>query len=125
MNAGVIVFILSCASAKPVIVSYNGASGIYPGSSNLAYQKAVDDGADIIDCFVQLTRDGVPICLSSINLVDSTTIIKSAFNDRLSTVPEINRGAPGIFTFNLTWDEIKQLQRKLNLVFSLHEFLIN
>lgn len=125
MNAGLIVFMLSCASAKPVIVSHNGASGIYPGSTDLAYQKAIDDGADIIDCSVQLTRDGVPICLSTINLVESTTIIKSAFNDRLSTVPEINGGLSGIFTFNLTWDEIKKLQRKLNLVFSLHEFLIN
>lgn len=108
-----------------MIVSSNGASGIYPGSTNLAYQKAVDDGADIIDCSVQLTRDGVPICLSTINLVESTTIIKSPFNDRLSTIPEINGGRAGIFTFNLTWDEIKVLQRKLNLVFSLHEFLIN
>ncbi|OEL36529.1 Glycerophosphodiester phosphodiesterase GDPDL7 [Dichanthelium oligosanthes] len=35
---------------KPLIISHNGASGDYPGCTDLAYQKAVDDGADVIDC---------------------------------------------------------------------------
>ncbi|RWR76309.1 Glycerophosphoryl diester phosphodiesterase [Cinnamomum micranthum f. kanehirae] len=99
--------------AKPVIISHNGASGIYPGSTDLAYQQAVDDGADIIDCSVQMTSDGMPVCLGTINLVDSTTVIKSSFNDRLSSIPEINGGASGVFTFNLTWNEFQALKPKI------------
>ena len=114
-------FFFSCASAKPVIISHNGASGIYPGSTDLAYQQAVDDGADIIDCSVQMTSDGVPVCLGTINLVDSSTVVESSFNDRLSSIPGINGGASGVFTFNLTWNEIKSLHRELNLASSLHD----
>lgn len=115
-------FILSCATAKLLIISHNGASGIYPGSTDLAYQQAVSDGADMIDCSVQMTRDGVPICLNSVNLVDGTTVVQSPFNTRLSSIPEIQEGASGIFSFNLTWSEIKSLKRKLNLMVSLHGF---
>ncbi|RWR96018.1 Glycerophosphoryl diester phosphodiesterase [Cinnamomum micranthum f. kanehirae] len=95
--------------AKPVIISHNGASGIYAGSTDLAYQQAVSDGADIIDCSVQMTSDGVPICVNSVDLVDGTTVVQSPFNTRLSSIPEIHGGASGIFTFILTWSEIKSL----------------
>ncbi|KAB1225990.1 putative glycerophosphoryl diester phosphodiesterase 3 [Morella rubra] len=47
---------------KPLIISKNGASGIYPACTDLAYQQAVDDGADIIDCSVQMSKDGVAFC---------------------------------------------------------------
>ncbi|KAJ6818518.1 glycerophosphodiester phosphodiesterase GDPDL4-like [Iris pallida] len=91
---------------KPIIISHCGASGDYPECTDLAYQKAVDDGADIIDCPVQVTSDGVLVCMSSINLMDDTTVMKSSFRSRISLIPDI-QGAPGIFTFNLTWEEIK------------------
>ncbi|XP_039141925.1 LOW QUALITY PROTEIN: glycerophosphodiester phosphodiesterase GDPDL4-like [Dioscorea cayenensis subsp. rotundata] len=94
-------------NAKPVVVSHNGASGVYPGCTDLAYQQAVADGADIIDCPVQVTQDGVLICMSSINLMDDTTVTKSPFNIRSSSIPEIQKGL-GIYTFNLTWDEIQK-----------------
>ncbi|XXG81910.1 hypothetical protein AAC387_Pa09g2444 [Persea americana] len=99
--------------AKPIIISHNGASGIYAGSTDLAYQQAVSDGANIIDCSVQMTSDGVPICLNSVDLVDGTIIVQSPFNTRLSSIPEIHGGASGIFTYNLTWSEIKSLNLPL------------
>ncbi|XP_058081531.1 glycerophosphodiester phosphodiesterase GDPDL4-like isoform X2 [Magnolia sinica] len=94
---------------KPVIISHNGASGFYPGSTDLAYQKAVADGADYIDCSVQMTNDGVLVCLNDINLVDGTNVVQSPFNSRIVKFPEIS-GASGIFTFNLTWEEIQTLK---------------
>ncbi|KAM0941589.1 putative glycerophosphodiester phosphodiesterase [Dioscorea sansibarensis] len=99
----------SSGLAKPVIISHNGASGTYPGCTDVAYQQAVSDGANFIDCPVQMTRDGVLVCMSSINLMDDTTVTKSSFNTRLSTIPEI-QSSPGIFTFNLTWEEIQTLK---------------
>ncbi|ONK68516.1 uncharacterized protein A4U43_C05F12650 [Asparagus officinalis] len=92
---------------KPIIVSHYGASGDYPDCTNLAYEKAVEDGADIIDCPVQVTSDRVPICMSSINLMDDTTVLNSPFSSPSSQILDI-QSSPGIFTFNLTWDEIKQ-----------------
>ena len=42
---------------KPLIISHNGASGDYPGCTDIAYQAAIRDGADYIDCSVQITKD--------------------------------------------------------------------
>nr|CAB3447075.1 unnamed protein product [Digitaria exilis] len=39
--------------AKPLVISHNGASGDYPDCTDQAYEKAVADGADVIDCPVQ------------------------------------------------------------------------
>ncbi|KAL0904745.1 hypothetical protein M5K25_026891 [Dendrobium thyrsiflorum] len=92
---------------NPVVISHNGASGVYPDCTDLAYQQAFEDGADFIDCPVQLTQDGIPICMSSINLMDVTNVATSELQSRTSVVPAI-QSAPGIFTFNLTWEEIQK-----------------
>ncbi|XP_020579370.1 glycerophosphodiester phosphodiesterase GDPDL3-like [Phalaenopsis equestris] len=92
---------------NPVVISHNGASGVYADCTDLAYQQAFEDGADIIDCPVQLTQDGIPICMSSINLMDVTDAATSKLRSRSSVVPDI-QSTPGIFTFNLTWEEIQQ-----------------
>ncbi|GJV40996.1 glycerophosphodiester phosphodiesterase GDPDL3-like protein [Tanacetum coccineum] len=52
-----------CWKVKPSSDGWLGESGNFPGCTNLAYKKAVSDGADIIDCPVQMTSDGVPICV--------------------------------------------------------------
>ncbi|MBA0864675.1 hypothetical protein Goshw_005077, partial [Gossypium schwendimanii] len=91
-----------------LVISSNGASGDYPGCTDLAYSKAIQDGVDVIDCPVQMTRDGTPICLSSINLIDSTTVAQSEFSNLTTTIPQIMPGS-GIFSFNLSWTDIKTL----------------
>ncbi|KAH0458760.1 hypothetical protein IEQ34_011574 [Dendrobium chrysotoxum] len=91
---------------KPIILSHNGASGDYPDCTDLAYNKAVNDGADIIDCPVQVTQDGDLICMSSINLFDNTNVGQSPLRSRISNIPEL-QNTPGIFTFNLTMEEIQ------------------
>uniref|UniRef100_J3MU80 glycerophosphodiester phosphodiesterase n=2 Tax=Oryza brachyantha TaxID=4533 RepID=J3MU80_ORYBR len=96
---------------NPLIISHNGASGDYPDCTDLAYQKAVDDGADVIDCTIQMTSDGVPICMSSINLFDTTNVQRTIFSSRASIIREIQT-TPGIFTFNLTWAEISNSDLK-------------
>uniref|UniRef100_K3ZGZ7 glycerophosphodiester phosphodiesterase n=1 Tax=Setaria italica TaxID=4555 RepID=K3ZGZ7_SETIT len=90
---------------EPLVISHNGASGDYPDCTDLAYHSAINDGADVIDCPVQVTSDGVLMCMSSINLLDTTNVQGTTFSSRSSVVPEIQATA-GIFTFNLTWDDI-------------------
>lgn len=104
-------FHLAHYPAKPLVISKYGASGDYTGCTDLAYKKAIDDGVDVLDCPVQLAKDGTPFCLSSINLIDSTTVAQSSFSNLTTTIPEIKSGS-GIFTFNLTWSQIQTLTRK-------------
>ena len=101
-------------SAKPLVISNDGASGDYPSCTNLAYTQAISDGADVLDCNVQMTKDGIPICLTSANLIDSTKVAQSPFSNLTTRIPDIQKGN-GIFTFNLTWKDIQTLTRKLKL----------
>ncbi|XP_042503859.1 glycerophosphodiester phosphodiesterase GDPDL7-like [Macadamia integrifolia] len=95
-------------NSKALIISKNGASGVFPGSTDLAYQQAIDDGADIIDCSVQMSKDGVAFCFNSADLTGESNVM-TTFLPRASTIPEI-QSQKGIFTFDLTWSEIQTLQ---------------
>ncbi|KAJ4810513.1 Glycerophosphodiester phosphodiesterase [Rhynchospora pubera] len=97
--------------AKALVISHNGASGIYPGSTDLAYQQAVSDGTDVIDCSVQMSKDGVAFCLDSIDLTGGTNAV-TAFMDRSKAVPEIQQDA-GVFSFDLSWTEIQSLKPQM------------
>ncbi|VVB07905.1 unnamed protein product [Arabis nemorensis] len=92
-----------------LVISKNGASGDYPGCTDLAYSKAIKDGADIIDCSLQMSSDGIPFCLSSIDLGESMNIIQSPFRNRSATVPEIGP-LDGLYSFSLSWSEIQTLR---------------
>ncbi|GLU01375.1 hypothetical protein SLE2022_186860 [Rubroshorea leprosula] len=94
-----------------LIITHNGASGIYPGCSDLAYEQAVNDGADIIDCSVQMSKDGVAFCLDSPDLMGDTNAV-TTFMSRSSSVPEIQK-ENGIFSFDLTWSEIQTLKPQI------------
>ncbi|KAL5055128.1 hypothetical protein RYX36_035810 [Vicia faba] len=83
------------------------------GSTNLAYQQAIDDGADIIDCSVQMTKDGISFCSNTTDLMADTTAM-TKFMSRTSNVPEIQPNS-GIFSFDLTWNEIQSLQRNASV----------
>jgi len=109
----VVDFLLSLLifSDKTLIISKYGASGDYPACTDLAYNKAIQDGVDVLDCPVQLSKDGIPFCLKSIDLLESTTVAQTSFSDFAMSVPEIKSGR-GIFSFNLTWTQIKGLTRK-------------
>ncbi|XP_039132567.1 glycerophosphodiester phosphodiesterase GDPDL6-like [Dioscorea cayenensis subsp. rotundata] len=93
---------------KPLIISHNGASGVYAGCTDLAYQQAVNDGADIIDCSVQMTKDGVAFCLDSADVSQTTTAMTS-FMSHSTVIPEIQKDN-GIYSFDLTWAEIQTLK---------------
>ncbi|CAB4278109.1 unnamed protein product [Prunus armeniaca] len=94
--------------AKPLVISKYGASGDFPSCTDLAYSKAIADGVDVLDCPVQISKDGTPFCSSSINLIDSTTVAQSSFSSLTTVIPEIKAGS-GIYTFSLTWENIKSL----------------
>ncbi|XP_047181452.1 glycerophosphodiester phosphodiesterase GDPDL3-like [Vigna umbellata] len=91
-----------------LVITKYGASGDTPACTDLAYNKAKSDGADVLDCPVQMSKDGTPFCLSSVDLLESTTVDQTNFTTRATTIQEI-KNTRGIYTFSLTWDEIKTL----------------
>ncbi|XP_013729316.2 protein SUPPRESSOR OF NPR1-1 CONSTITUTIVE 4 [Brassica napus] len=117
-----------------LVISKHGASGDYPGCTNLAYDKAIKDGADVIDCSVQMSREGKPFCSNSIDLEKSTMAAQTPLRNRSTIIPEISSHA-GIYTFSLTWPEIYNLtpaisnpyrnpnERDSGRIMSLFEFL--
>jgi len=106
------------------VISKNGASGDFPSCTNLAYQQAISDGADVIDCPVQMSKDGTPFCFSSINLSNGTTASQSNYSNYAMTIPEIMENS-GIFAFNLTWDEIQTLTPDISNPFSRYSIFRN
>ncbi|KAL2322738.1 hypothetical protein Fmac_027117 [Flemingia macrophylla] len=91
-----------------LVISKYGASGDYPPCTDLAYEKAISDGVDVLDCPVQMSRDGIPFCLSSIDLIDSTNVVQTSFSKLAKIIPEIKSGN-GIYTFDLAWNDIQSL----------------
>jgi glycerophosphoryl diester phosphodiesterase len=68
------------ASAVPVeqplgdvlVLAHRGASADAPEHTRPAYDKALRDGADFLECDLQLTKDGVLVCVHD-TTVDRTT----------------------------------------------------
>ncbi|KAL2607544.1 hypothetical protein R1flu_026117 [Riccia fluitans] len=90
------------------IISHNGNSGDWPGSTIPAYNSAIDAGVGYIDCSVQITKDGVLICRESPDLVPNTNVasVPTLFQFYAKTYPAL-QSAQGVFTFDLTWSEIQ------------------
>lgn len=56
----------------PLVIAHRGASADAPEHTFAAYDQAVADHADVIECDLQLTKDGVLVCLHD-TTVDRTT----------------------------------------------------
>jgi len=50
-----------------LIIAHRGASGDFPEGSQLAYEQAIDQGADGFECDLRLTKDNQIICYHDSN----------------------------------------------------------
>lgn len=53
---------------KPLIIAHRGASAIAPENTLAAFQKAIEDGAEGIECDVRLAKDNVPVVFHDADL---------------------------------------------------------
>lgn len=60
------------ASKRPVVLAHAGGENIHPHSTLYAYEEAVNEGVDILDFDVRLTKDGVLVIFHD-DTVDRTT----------------------------------------------------
>lgn len=51
------------STGTPMVVAHRGSSGVRAEHTLGAYEQALTDGADAVECDVRLTRDGVLVCV--------------------------------------------------------------
>ncbi len=77
--------------ARPVI-AHRGASGLFPENTLLAFQKAIELGADALEFDVRVTEDGIPVVIHD-STVDRTTDGVGAVSElTLAAISEFNAG---------------------------------
>src|SRR5258707_5831925 len=46
-----------------LVVAHRGSSGVHAEHTLTAYEKAITEGVDALECDVRMTRDGVLVCV--------------------------------------------------------------
>ena len=97
-------------SEKLLLIAHRGASGYAPEHTIAAYKLAIEQGADYVEQDLQLTKDGVLICLHDADLA-RTTNVKEVFPDRATERDVEGSGMKkrGWYAIDFTLAEIKQL----------------
>lgn len=95
---------------RPLLIAHRGASGYAPEHTLAAYELAIKQGADFVEQDLQLTKDGVLICLHDPDL-DRTTDVAKIFPGREALRDAFETGTPkrGFYTIDFTLAEIKRL----------------
>jgi glycerophosphoryl diester phosphodiesterase len=98
------------AVKKLLLIAHRGASGYAPEHTIAAYKLAIEQGADYVEQDLQLTKDGVLICLHDPDLA-RTTNVKEVFPDRATDRDIDGTGIKkrGWYAIDFTLAEIKQL----------------
>lgn len=92
------------AQGKKQLIAHRGASGYAPEHTLEAYRLGLEQGADFIEQDLQITKDGVLVCLHDLTL-ERTTNVKEVFPERGKT----DNGAKHWYVSDFTLAEIKQL----------------
>ena len=92
----------------PVNIAHRGASAYAPEHTIAAYQLALDLGADYVEQDLQLTSDGVLVCLHDTTL-ERTTNVEEVFPDRAIEVAARGETRHVWRVADFTLEEIKQL----------------
>jgi len=90
------------------LIAHRGASAYAPENTLPAYRLAIRQGADYVEQDLQISKDGVLVCLHDLTL-ERTTNVGSLFPDRFR---EEQRGGQTVrrwYASDFTLDEIKKL----------------
>lgn len=99
-------------SSRKILIAHRGASAYAPEHTLDSYQLALKQGADFVEQDLQVTRDGVLVCLHDLTL-ERTTNVKEIFPTRFRE--ELVTGTPARrwYVSDFTLGEIKQLDAGL------------
>src|SRR2546423_3386481 len=68
-------------ASRKLLIAHRGASAYAPEHTLESYQLALKQGADFVEQDLQITRDGVLVCLHDLTL-ERTTNVKDLFPSR-------------------------------------------
>jgi glycerophosphoryl diester phosphodiesterase len=60
---GALAVLVMVSGPTPLVIAHRGASAEAPEHTRAAYDRAVHEGADVIECDLQLTKDEVLVCM--------------------------------------------------------------
>lgn len=99
---------VSPSTGSPVSIAHRGASAYAPEHTLAAYRLALDMGADFVEQDLQLTKDGVLVCLHDVTL-ERTTNVEEVFPGRGLDL-DTSDGRQRVWRVSdFTLDEIRQL----------------
>ncbi len=97
------------AEVRPkVLIAHRGASAYAPEHTLAAYELAVEQGADFVEPDLQISRDGVLICLHDLTL-ERTTNVEEVFPDRCRKEAGDRGATSRWYASDFTLAEIKTL----------------
>ena len=101
------------APPKPLVIGHRGASALRPEHTLASYRKAIEDGADVIEPDLVVTKDGVLVARHE-NEISGTTNVStlSQFADRRVTKSIDGVPITGWFTEDFTLAELKTLRAR-------------
>ena len=108
---------------RPVLIAHRGASALRPEHTLAAYRQAIEDGADIIEPDLVITRDGVLVARheNAIAILNADGSVKEATTDvadrpefaaRRATKSIDGERITGWFTEDFTLAELKTLRAR-------------
>lgn len=120
----------------PLIFAHRGSSDIMPEHTLAAYQHAIDEGADGLECDVRLTRDGHLVCvhdrrldrtsngrglvsahtLAELDRLDFGSWHASGSRDDLSTDVPADPNRIKLLTLDRLLDELRAVDRPIELL---------
>lgn len=89
---------------KKLLIAHRGASAYAPEHTIAAYELAIKQGADFVEQDLQITKDGILVCMHDLTL-DRTTNVEEVFPDRSVEV----KGKKVWPVAEFTLEEIKKL----------------
>lgn len=97
--------------SRPTLIGHRGASGYRPEHTLAAYQLAIQQGADLIEPDVVVTRDGVLVVRHENEISGTTDVVRRPeFATRRTTKIIDGRELTGWFTEDFTLSELRTLR---------------
>ena len=91
-------------TGRKILIAHRGASAYAPEHTLAAYRLALEQGADYVEQDLQISKDGVLVCLHDLTL-ERTTNVEEVFPDRAVTA------AKGGKTWNVSDFTVQELKR--------------
>ncbi|MDP3405360.1 MAG: glycerophosphodiester phosphodiesterase [Brevundimonas sp.] len=104
------------AMPEPLVIAHRGASGERPEHTRAAYDLAIDQGADMIEPDLVMTRDGHLVVRHENEISETTDVADhSDFADRRTTRTIDGMAVTGWFTEDFTLAELRTLRARERL----------